>query len=177
MLRKMLTAAMVAAVLVTAAACSKEEPKPDGALKAFAEAWAKGDLAGQRLLGLDGAPLAGDAAQTALKDLEGDLGARRPKVTVKASTVRKSEATAGATVDWPLADGVTWSYETTIGAQRQGDTWLVRFGRSTVHPDLQPTDRLSLQLTSAPRGDMLLGDGQPMVTNRQVVTIGLEPRN
>ena len=42
--------------------------------------------------------------------------------------------------------------------------------------DLRPTDRLVLKRAAATRGAILDGAGQPLVSSRPVVVVGVEPR-
>jgi cell division protein FtsI/penicillin-binding protein 2 len=173
-----LTAVVAGLSLVGALpACSKTDP-PDGALKAFLTAWEQGKLSDLgNLLTDDRKALAGSAAQTQLTTLEGDLASRPPKLTVKGKpAVKNDDATAAVAVSWPVADGVTWEYDTTVALGLQDKKWKVLFSSKTVHPDLRPTDKLAVRRTSATRGSILDGAGQPLVSSRPVVIVGVEPR-
>lgn len=157
-------------------ACSGGE-KPDGELKAFLTAWEQNKLGGMKFLTPEGGALTGDAAQNLLVGLEGELAGRRPKLTVKGKVAGKDDnASAAVVVAWPVADDVTWTYDTTVRLTRRDDRWLVLFGPKTVHPDLGSTDKMALRRTAAERGSILDGAGQPIVANRPVVVVGVEPR-
>jgi cell division protein FtsI/penicillin-binding protein 2 len=170
--------AVLASLVVVGAlpACSAEPP--DGALKSFLTAWERGTLAGQRnLLSDDGQPLAGSAARDQLTAIAGELATQPPKLTLKGKpTVRGAEATATVAVAWPVGDGVVWRYDTTVGLRRKDNGWRVFFDPRTVHPELGATDKLVVKRTPATRGSILDGAGQPLVTNRPVVVVGIEPQ-
>jgi cell division protein FtsI/penicillin-binding protein 2 len=174
------TSALLLGLVLTstsAVACSKGEA-PDGALTAFLAAWEQGKIEGVNLLTLEGQAFAGADAQKLLTTIEGDLAVRRPKFTVKGKPAsKKDDATAAVEVAWPVVDNVTWTYDTSVGLKRKDGKWTVLFGAKTIHPDLTATDKLTLKRTTAQRGGMLDGAGQPMVSNRPVVVIGVQPRN
>ena len=81
---------------------------------------------------------AGDAAQTELTKLEGDLAARRPKVTDQGQARGQEDRGAGATVTvaWPVTDAATWNYDTTVRLVKRDDDWLPVFAPQTIVPDL-----------------------------------------
>jgi cell division protein FtsI/penicillin-binding protein 2 len=157
-------------------ACSST-PSPDKAFGAFLAGWAKADFTGVTLLTDDGQPLAADAAKTSLVDLEGDLAGRPPQLKLSAKPkVRKDLATATVDVAWPLAEKVAWTYQSSVQAKLIKGKWAIYFGPTTVHPDLTPVTRLALTTTKADRGPILDGTGAPIVTNRPVVIVGVEPK-
>src|SRR6266540_7391965 len=173
------SAALLLAVVLASAlpACSKSE-KPDASLKAFLTAWEQGKLDGQTLLAPDGQTLSGADAQKILTTVEGDLAARRPKLTLKtAPAAKKDDASAPVEVAWPIADNVTWTYDTTVSLHRKDDKWRVVFSAKTVNQELTASDKLTVKRTTAQRGGMLDGSGNPLVTNRPVVVIGVQPRS
>lgn len=177
--RRHRTLAALAALAVAAtglAACSGEE-KPDGAVKAFLDGWATNKLDGLALLRDTGESLPGAEAQTQLAAIEGDLATRRPKLTVKGKiTTKDDNGSAAVAVSWPVADNVNWEYDTTVRLRLADDKWKVFFSSRTVHPDLGATDKLTTKRVAAERGSILDAAGQPIVTNRPVVVVGLEPR-
>ena len=169
-------ALLLGLVLVGALPACSSKP-PDDAIKSFLTAWEQGKLGGLSLLNPDGQPLAGEAAQQLLTALEGDLATGRPKLTVKGKpAVRDDSASTIVGVSWPLADGVNWEYDTTVKALRKDKKWTIFFGPKTVHPDLESTDKLALRKTAGTRGGILDGAGQPLVSSRPVVIVGVQPR-
>jgi cell division protein FtsI/penicillin-binding protein 2 len=154
-----------------------EDDAAEKALKGFVSAWQAGQLGGRKLADSNGGTLAGDAAQTELTKTEGDLAARRPKVTIKGKPeIRKTSARATVTVAWPVTDAVTWTYDTTVRLVKRGDDWLPVFSPQTIVPNLPTGASLEATVTQADRGAVLDGAGQPLVTNKPVVVVGVEPQ-
>ncbi|MFI5907085.1 penicillin-binding transpeptidase domain-containing protein [Dactylosporangium sp. NPDC051541] len=163
------------AMLGTLQACSSKPP--DDSLKTFLEAWQKGNLAGLKFLGTDGKALSGDAAQKLWTTVAGDLAAKPPTLTLKGSPVVKDDSsTSTVHVAWPVADS-TWEYDTTVDAKRVDKEWTVIFTAKTINPKLEATDKLAIRKTAGPRGSILDGSGQPLVSSKPVVTIGVQPRS
>lgn len=168
-----LTAALAGTTLM---ACSSDA-KPDEPLKKFVAAWQSGKLAGLTLLDGAGGALTGDAAQTQLTGLEGELKDRRPTLSVAGNPkVQKNTATATVNVNWPVATGVNWTYQTTVKLTKQKDKWIPQFSPQTVHPDLNAGAKLTVKTTTPERGSILDGAGQPIVSNRPVTIVGVEPQ-
>jgi cell division protein FtsI/penicillin-binding protein 2 len=177
MARRCTAAAGVLALLfITAVSACSDADGAQRALKAFAGAWAAGKLGEARLLDSGGTPLDGATAQTRLSETEGDLAARRPTIKVRrAPTVKGTDATAAVSVEWPVSEGVIWTYESTVRLARRADAWLPVFTPQTIHPDLPDTGaRLTLKQTAAGRAGIFDGAGQPIVTDRPVVIVGIE---
>jgi cell division protein FtsI/penicillin-binding protein 2 len=163
------------ALLGTLPACSSKPP--DDSLKTFLGAWEKGNIAGLKFLGTDGKALAGDAAQKLWTSVAGDLAAQPPKLTLKGSPVVKDDnSSAVIHVAWPVADS-TWEYDTTVDARRVDKQWTVIFGAKTINPQLEATDKLTVRKSVGPRGSILDGTGQPIVSSKPVVIVGVQPRS
>ncbi len=174
LVRRSTLVAVCLAVVAAVPACSSEGP--DKALNAFLDGWHQGKLNGLELLNSDGQPLTGDAAQTQLAALEGDLANRHPDLKLQRKPkVKGDEATADVQVSWPVAQGVTWTYGTTVSLRRKDKKWKAFFSPATVHPELRTDDKLVEKRTSAARGTILDGTGSPIVTNRPVVVVGVQP--
>jgi cell division protein FtsI/penicillin-binding protein 2 len=163
------------ALLSTLPACSSKPP--DDSLKTFLGAWEKGNIAGLKFLSPDGKALAGDAAQKLLTTVAGDLAATPPKLSLKGSPVVKDDqCSAVVHVSWPVA-GSTWEYDTMINARRVDKQWTVIFGAKTINPELEATDKLAVRKTAGVRGSILDGAGQPIVSSKPVVIVGVQPRS
>jgi cell division protein FtsI/penicillin-binding protein 2 len=173
--RRITALALGAALLGGLPACSAAE-KPDSALKSFLTAWEQGKLDGMSLLTLDGQTLTGADAQKLLTTTEGDLAVKPPKLTVKKAPVaKKDDASATVTVAWPISDTATWTYDTTVNLRKKNDKWVPAFGVKTINDQLSTGEKLVVKNKASKRGQMLDGAGQPLVTNRAVVAIGVTP--
>ncbi|WP_433215996.1 penicillin-binding transpeptidase domain-containing protein [Dactylosporangium sp. CS-047395] len=169
--------ALVAAValLGTLPACSSKPP--DDSFKTFLGAWEQGNIAGLKFLGQDGKALTGDAAQKLWTTVAGDLAAHPPKLTLKGAPVVKDDnSSAIVHVAWPVADS-TWEYDTTVDAKRVDKAWTVIFDARTINPKLESTDKLAIRKTAGSRGSILDGAGQPIVSSKPVVIVGVQPRS
>ncbi|GAA1029701.1 penicillin-binding transpeptidase domain-containing protein [Virgisporangium ochraceum] len=170
------TLAMVVLVGGTLTACG-EDDGAEKALRGFVSAWESGKLAGRKLADSNGVALSGDTAQAELTKTEGELASRRPKVSIKGKPdIRDTSATATVTVAWPVTDAATWTYDSTIRLVKRKDDWLPVFAPQTIVPNL-PTGATLKRVEQAPdRGAVLDGAGQPLVSNRTVVIVGVEPQ-
>nr|BFE62913.1 penicillin-binding transpeptidase domain-containing protein [Dactylosporangium thailandense] len=174
-IRRVTALAVALALLGTLPACSSKPP--DDSLKTFLGAWEQGNLAGLKFLGPDGKALAGDAAQKLWTTVAGDLAAKPPKLTLKGAPVVKDDnSSAVVHVAWPVADS-TWEYDTTVDAKRVDKEWRVVFDAKTINPKFEATDKLSIRKTAGARGSILDGSGQPIVSSKPVVIIGVQPRS
>lgn len=81
------------------------------------------------------------------------------------------------TVTWALAGDRTWSYDTTAALVRAEDelTWSVTWDPALVHPELADGLALEVRRTTPARADVLAASGTPIVTDREVVDVGIQP--
>jgi cell division protein FtsI/penicillin-binding protein 2 len=157
------------------AACSgKAGPEP--VVDAFLQGWTQGKLDGVALVKTDGTPAPATDVANEIKALSGNLPARIKLTRVGDPTVDGEQANVKVKVDWSLAAGVTWGYETTVRASRSEDAWRVVWSPATVHPDLAAGDVLNVRRLGAERGPILDGSGEAIVKARPVVVVGIEPR-
>ncbi|MGI8756365.1 MAG: penicillin-binding transpeptidase domain-containing protein [Acidimicrobiales bacterium] len=89
-------------------------------------------------------------------------------------------AVAAARVTWQLDAIHTWSYDTLIDLQRGSGTgrdkrWRVDWGPRVVHPALTGPGILRTRRVTAIRGDINSLDGRPLVGQRDVVEVGIQP--
>lgn len=153
----------------------------------LAERWAAGSLED-----VAWAPAPPGSAEVAPADAIGVITRRLTSTQqdvpteVSVVSVRREEAqgagSAVLAVTWGLdlaGDAGRWTYETTAALVRQddgqGERWAVRYAPSLVHPDLADGEVLRSQRLAGERGDILGADGQVIVTQRPVVTVGLQP--
>jgi cell division protein FtsI/penicillin-binding protein 2 len=161
--------------LVGLAACSKKAG-PEPVVDAFLQGWTQGKLDGVALVRTDGTAAPPTDVANEIKALSGSLPTGIRLTRVGAPTVDGDQASAKVKVDWALAAGVTWAYETTVRANRADDAWRVVWSPETVHPGLVAGDVLSARRLGAERGQILDGAGEAIVKARPVVIVGIEPR-
>jgi cell division protein FtsI/penicillin-binding protein 2 len=161
-----LVAAAAAVILFVRGA---EPPGPSEALDPFVAAWSRGDDRGAAALTSD--PAAAAAALTANR--RGLDGAR-----VRASTqdVAQNADSARATLrlSWNVPGIGAWSYRTRVALERHGEHWKVVWAPTVVHPRLSAGRRLGTIRDPDARAPILDRQGRPLVTDRQVVRIGLD---
>ncbi|MFD0822195.1 penicillin-binding transpeptidase domain-containing protein, partial [Micromonospora zhanjiangensis] len=109
--------------------------------------------------------------------LSGDLAASKPELRRDgAAKEANGIATATVTVDWPLPGGQRWSYPTTVRLKKGADdAWQVIWDPSVVQEKLTSGEQLAVTRRNAPRAAVLDGAGQPLVTARPVVLVGVQP--
>ena len=141
------------------------------AAEAFATAASGGDL---RTAAVAGASPGG--AQEQYAALVEGLGAE-PEVDV--GTVDREGDSGSAELRWTWPFGPQgWSYTTDVALVRTRDSrdaWAVQWSPRAVHPGLQDGDVLQATRTSAPRADVLGAGDVPLVTDRPVVEVGVQP--
>jgi hypothetical protein len=76
---------------------------------------------------------------------------------------------------WTVTDGVSWTYPTTVPLHHDSQGWHVVWSPAVLQPDLQVGDVLRVKRVAAERGSILDGGGQPLVTDRPVVTVAVQP--
>ena len=128
------------------------------AAAAFAERWVAGDV-----------PELADAT-AGLTPLDQD----RPTAVDVVSVQRDGDrATAVLDVRWLL--GAEWAYRTELPLRRTDDRWEPVVGPAVAHPDLEDGEALRSRLVQAPRAPVTDRAGTPIVQDRPVVTVGLQP--
>lgn len=142
------------------------------AARAFASAWVGGTLAQLRWDPASGADPAGQvAALTAgLTPAPDD---RPAQVTVAGVRREGDLATAQLDVRWAL--GAPWQYRTALGLRHRADAWQPVLVPAVVHPSLQPGRVLRARVTQPPRAALTDRTGAPIVADRAVVTVGVQP--
>lgn len=141
------------------------------AARAFAAAWPQGRLAALPWDVSSGPDPAGQVA-TITAPLTA-LPQDRPS-TVTVTSVRRDgdQATARLHVRWEL--GVPWEYDTSL-ALLQKDGWRPVLTPAVIHPSLTAGQTLRSRVQPAPRAPITDRTGKALVTDRPVVTVGLQP--
>ena len=169
-------AATLALVAGALAGCSKDGP--DGTLDDFLAGWRGGDLSKVGFVGADGGKVASTEVLAQIEAASGDL-AKQP-LTVTATGDPKTtgdDATSAVKLDWTLPGDVKWSYPSTVRLTRRNtDGWRVVWEPAIVQSELTSGDKLQVRRLAADRASIADASGQPIVTPRTVITIGVEPR-
>ncbi|XVV11694.1 penicillin-binding transpeptidase domain-containing protein [Actinoplanes sp. CA-131856] len=173
-------AATVAALALATgllAGCSGDGP--DGTVDDFLTGWRGNDLGKVGFVSAAGGKLASADVQAQLKELTGEL-AKQPLTVATTGDAKTTgdDATQPIKVEWKLPGDVTWSYESTVRlTKRNTDGWSVIWEPALVQSDLVAGDKLQLRRIASKRASVLDAAGQPIVTAREVVTIGVVPQN
>jgi cell division protein FtsI/penicillin-binding protein 2 len=167
----------VAAVMAAGlAGCTSEEDRAREALAGFLDGWRAGGLDEVRFVSPTGAPVPPAEVAAAIGELSGGLAQTPPALAAGEVTVAGDLATGEVSVDWPLPGGGTWTYRNLVRLADSDGGWRVIWEPAVVHPELLDGDRLAVRRLPATRGEILDGDGEPVVTSREVVEVGIEPR-
>lgn len=161
-------ATLVAASLLVG--CSDDGEREDAAraVDSLREGLVAGDLAD--------VPLTGATPEEATAELEAvvaGLGDVDPQVTVGGVDVDGDAGTATLDWAWELG-GQTWSHTSTVALRDEDDEWRVTWAPTVVESSLAEGEVLRADRTAAVRGDVLAGDGTPIVTLRDVVRFGID---
>jgi cell division protein FtsI/penicillin-binding protein 2 len=172
-------AAMVACLALAAgglAACSGGSG-PDDAVDGFIAGWKSGDLGQIAFVEAAGSKIAAAEVSTALKDVSGDLAKTPPAVRRDGDTDEvEGTATAKITVDWTLPGDTHWTYPSTVRMIKgEDDAWSVIWEPAIVNAKLKTGDHLGVRRERADRGGILDGAGKPIVAERDVVVVGINP--
>jgi cell division protein FtsI/penicillin-binding protein 2 len=137
----------------------------EDAARTFARAATEGELSGGQLLQ--------QASAEAHEEIVAGLEVQ-PQVQVLRVQRDGGEGAATLRWRWPFGpDG--WSYETRLPLVETEQGWAVRWSPQVVHPELEPGTRLDAERTAPARGEVLGRDGRPLVTDRPVVEVGVQP--
>ncbi|MGX6605761.1 penicillin-binding transpeptidase domain-containing protein [Micromonosporaceae bacterium Da 78-11] len=169
------TLATLALVTAGLAGCSKDGP--DGTLKDFLSGWRSGDLAKVGFIAADGSKIAATDVVKQLHDLAGDLAKQSPVLTPVGDPQTSGDlSTSKIKLDWTLPGGIAWSYESAVRLTKQNTKgWRVIWEPAIMQSDLEAGDKLELRRVASVRAAVLDAAGEPIVTPRDVVTIGVSP--
>ncbi|WFE52114.1 penicillin-binding transpeptidase domain-containing protein [Micromonospora sp. WMMD1155] len=172
------TAALTAAVLTAGvlAGCSGDDG-PERTVDAFLSGWRSGDLQAVGLIDPTGSKLPSADVTREIKELSGELAATPPKLTRRGEPkVTADIATTTVQVEWSLPGETRWTYDREVRlAQGDGDQWQVIWEPRVVHEQLTKGDRMALRRDAGARAGVLDSAGNPIVTPRPVVRVGVQP--
>jgi len=170
---RLVTMALAASLVVlTLSSCSAEErPGPEEAVTSLAEGLSRLDVAGN--------DFAGSTVEAVNGMLAHVVSGMNLKPTVTAGDIEEvsgNEARATLNYVWDVnASAEDYSYSTAVTLERGPDSdWETRFRSTTIHPDLQPGQRLVREAAPLPRADILGAGGSVLVRHWPVWRVGLD---
>jgi cell division protein FtsI/penicillin-binding protein 2 len=177
--RRPIVLALVAALLLVAAGGGfwwwRDRQRVVDAANAYAQraaaALAKGSLP-EPVVGVGRT-----AASTELTAILKGMGTIRPRVSVVSVALGDDRQSGTVTFanSWTIHEGKSpWATRTTMPIVRAGDGWAGRWSPTVVAPDLKAGERLVATRLTPTRGDVLGDGGQPLVTARAVVRVGID---
>lgn len=174
--RRRATALAAAAVLALSSLAGCGDDGPEDTAARFLAGWRSGKLDAVAFMTPAGAKIGAGEVAAQLRTLSGELKDAPPALKLVGEP-RAGDGTADAAVDvdWALPGGGHWTYRTTVALNDRGEEWAVVWQPSVVHPALQDGDELGVRREPATRGPVLDAAGQPIVTARPVVVVGVQP--
>ncbi|NJC10397.1 cell division protein FtsI/penicillin-binding protein 2 [Micromonospora profundi] len=171
--------AALAATLLTAGglvACSGDDG-PQRSVDAFLTGWRNGDLQAVGVVDTTGGKLPAADVTREIKELSGELVGSPPTLTRRGEPkVTADIATAPIRVEWTLPGDIRWAYDRELRLVKgDDDQWQVMWDPRVVHEQLTKGDRLGLRRDTGPRAALLDAAGQPIVTPRPVIRVGVQP--
>ncbi|WP_309114484.1 penicillin-binding transpeptidase domain-containing protein [Saccharothrix sp.] len=164
--------AVVALLVLSGCGLFSSKPGPDQIAGDFLGKLASGDV--------DGAAAMTDDSGGAKELLEKVRGALKP-AAVRASVEQvrsageSSSADATAKLEWELAHGRVWSYQTKFDLRREEDAWKVHWSPSVLHPKLGAQQSIGASEVRPALAPVLDREGTPLLSPEQVISILLDP--
>ena len=151
-------------------ACSSG-PTAQNVAQSYLSDWARRDWPAMRAL-VDSPP--GDFTAVNAAALT-DLGAKQASFRPGRLAVSGSTAREPVTERIPVPGVGTIAIATSLRLTSSPGRWLVRWSPATIAPQLtRPGDRLSLEVTWAPRAQITGAGGAPLTTQAAMVMVGVE---
>ncbi|GAA1433389.1 penicillin-binding transpeptidase domain-containing protein [Microlunatus lacustris] len=168
--------AVLAVATVLLAGCTSSpspDPDTDGA-QAAADALAAG-LAAKDVRPVAFAGATGADVEAQLDPLLAGMGPLAPAVTAGPVSTDGDTARSTLSYRWTFPGVPTpWTYETPAELVREAGTWKARWQPTLLEPSLDGSHRLSQRRLYPERGEILGEGGDPLVTLRSVVRIGID---
>ncbi|PYI37483.1 penicillin-binding protein [Arthrobacter psychrolactophilus] len=167
MIRRVTVLLLAVTLVLGGAACSAPD---DG--QSTADALAKA-LSAHTVGGLSfDAP--SDEVQKELTELSAGIDPVWPAVTVSGVEVSGETARVSLNYSWQLPHvDKPWSYATGADMKRNGNSWTITWSPEMVEPKLAAGDRLDISTLYGQRASILSADGEAIVKDRPVRTVGI----
>jgi cell division protein FtsI/penicillin-binding protein 2 len=150
----------------------QERASPAGAAERYLDAWERSDFeAMEALLFREVKDFRGVHER-----LAGELGAGGVSFELGDVTEDGESARADLGVTWDLKAAGRWQYRSALELEFREDRWLVVWSPATIHPKSKTTAGFRRTRSWPDRGRILAADGKPIVEQRPVVVVGVEPR-
>jgi cell division protein FtsI/penicillin-binding protein 2 len=176
-MRRSLAAAVATLGLLTCLSACSSDSGPASVLRSFLAGWPTDKVDGVGFVDASGNPVEPSVVSTEMKSLAGDLDLSKIRVSPSGDpNVQGTDATADVNVQWTVAGNVVWSYTTSVRFKGGQDTWRVVWSPATLNPQLVTGDKLAVRSVGAKRGQIVDGAGAPIVQERPVVIVGIEPK-
>jgi cell division protein FtsI/penicillin-binding protein 2 len=173
--RTVAAAATAALMLASTAACSSEDEVAE-ALRSFLDGWSTGTWDGVSFVSPTGSAIPAGEVAGQIAALSGELHELPPRFEVGDISINEDLATAQVSVSWPLSgagEPPRWEYQSTVRMAEGDGGWQLIWEPAVINPELQDGDELAVRRTAAARGEILDGDGDPLMTARDVVDVGV----
>lgn len=168
-------AAAVGLLLVAGCTTSTPTPDPDTGDASPAATALAGALAKKDLKPITFVDATGPDVDQQFQPLVKGMGPLSPAVSVSGVTTDGDRATATLAWRWTFPGvAAPWTYETKAELDRVAGTWQPRWQPTVVEPSLDGSSRLSQRRLYPERGEVLGEDGDPLVSLRGVVRVGLD---
>ena len=153
-------------------ACGGDDPKPD--VSALTKAFASGDFTGVVFTGSTTPQQVETDYERITKGLTDGLDGAKPTVTASTPSVTGNSAESTLTWTWPIP-ARAWTYTSLVELRKQNDQWQVDWSPTVVSPELTSAGaRLETSSLAATRADIIGTDGVHLVTQRPVVSYGID---
>jgi cell division protein FtsI/penicillin-binding protein 2 len=144
-------------------------PTARDAVTDFTETWSRGDDAGAARA-TTAAPVAAKALRANRRGLDG----AKLRASVLSVTEDGDRARSRLHLSWRVPQYGAFAYDTSAALRRDGEAgWQVVWDPKLVHPVLDSGTRLGTTVDRPDRGRILDRAGQPIVTPRAVVHVGV----
>ncbi len=152
-------------------------PDPEGALKAFLDAWAMGDYTAMYglLTSMSQDAVSLDDFSDYVKGLAVEAALQGVDYTLLSTLTEPGVAQIAYRITWHSAVVGDITRETAAHLRWEGNQWKIAWDPAMLLPELQGGNRLAMYAQMPSRGEILDRNGEPLATQKAVLAIGLFP--
>lgn len=163
------------ALTATLAGCSDDDG-PERTLEAFLAGWRSGNLDRVAFIAPTGDKIGASDVAKQIRELSGELADTPPGLRATGGPKQTGDlADVTVEVDWALPGGAHWKYPSPVRLSDSEQGWRVIWEPTMVHQRLAEGGSLGLRRVAGERAAVLDAAGQPIVTKRPVVIVGIQP--